>query len=47
MSFQLTMRVFFLLLAILFFLFAAFGVAAKIDWTNAGYAAVAAAFLVG
>jgi len=41
----LTIRSLFLVLAIIFFLLASFGVTAKVDWTNAGYAAVVAALL--
>jgi hypothetical protein len=42
-----TARTVFLLLAIICFALAAAKVAAAIDWTNAGFAVVTLAFLVG
>jgi hypothetical protein len=42
-----TARTIFLLLAVICFALAAFGVTARIDWTNAGYACVTLAFLIG
>jgi FtsH-binding integral membrane protein len=41
----LTISGIFLILAVVFFLLGAFGVSARVDWTNLGRASVAAALL--
>jgi hypothetical protein len=42
---NLSLHTFFLILALVFFILAAFGAKPIVNWTNAGYAAVVAAFL--